>query len=168
MSSLSVRQEVLQLILSPLATAGRTLTQALAFATIRQLAKVQTPEFKISFDRWLVVAKENLKWNDYCIQLFWDALQTCVRSSRLDAGMDCDDLELMDIEHLALFLVLHVPETGASKLPSPSITSTFESVWPSAEADIAQPVALALSPRSPTSPRKHFGFPAGPSSPKQV
>lgn len=174
--SLSPRQEVLQQLLPPLATAGRTLTPSTVIATIRQLAKVQTPEFKISFDRWLVVAKDNLKWNDYCIQLFWEILQSCIRCCRGESTIDGMENTLVDIEFVALFLALHVQdkEGTASRLPSP--TATFESIWPHADPDITSsisPLSGAANPLSPTksptsSPKKHFSFPTGPvSSPKQ-
>jgi hypothetical protein len=69
------RQEVLQLIIQQLANSGgKILSNELVLSVIRQLAKVQTPEGSISFDRWLVVAKDLLRWNDSCLQLFWEML----------------------------------------------------------------------------------------------
>ena len=63
------RQEVLQLVLPQLTSHGKPLTHELVYSISQKLLKNQTPEGLISFDRWLVIAKDMLKWNDNIIRL---------------------------------------------------------------------------------------------------
>ena len=68
--SLWPRQEVLQLVLQQLSHSAKgSLTNSNIAEAIQQFAKVQTPEGTVTFDRWLVVAKNCLKWTDPCIKL---------------------------------------------------------------------------------------------------
>jgi hypothetical protein len=119
-----------------------------------------------------LIAKEQLKWNDFCIQLFWDTLQAAVRSRKEDAGVDwASEYDLIEIEFISIFLILHVQDSNLR--PQSPTTSQFESVWPH---DRIEMEGLAVDgPRSPVkltsppSPRKAFNFPIGStSSPKQV
>ena len=121
------RSEVLQLVTPQLATAGRTLTNKLVLSVLCELRRAVALDGKLSFARWLVGAKTYLKWNDHCIQLFWDMLQLAVsylspEESAAVGGGSGGDADISDsnisssgtsrgavcLEHVALFLLLHV------------------------------------------------------------
>jgi hypothetical protein len=133
-----------------------------------------------SFDRWLVVAKDVLRWNDHCIHLFWDmvSLSTYYMSRESSFALNREDVSL-DLEYVAIFLVLHLydpsaaPSNGSnastSKLGSPIVA--YDAVWPS--GPVVSPPSdsetLSLSPtQSPTKEgaarvRKFAGHMSGPS-----
>lgn len=64
------RNEVLQLVIPQLSGNGKPLTYDLVFMAVRRLVKCQNPDGMISFDRWLVIAKDILKWNDSVISMY--------------------------------------------------------------------------------------------------
>jgi len=154
------RQEVLQLVIPELGSVGRHLNANTANNLIRRLTKLQTPEGKISFDRWLVVAKEVLRWNDHCIHLFWDmvSLSTYYLSRDSSLTVKRQDVSL-DLEYVAIFLVLHLHEPTASpqagshtphgKTPV-SPTVAYEDVWPTAPAPGSPTEIDGDSPSSPS------------------
>ena len=179
MHTLCPRTEVFSLVLPGLMLAGRNLTSSAFFCALQDLSRMQTTEHLISYDRWLIVAKEQLKWNDYCILLFWTNLQAALRSSKQKRCKSWNnDFDLVDIEFIAIFLILHLPE-NASRSASP--TKIYESIWPHElesdslefQSSVSQVTASTpISPvraQSPISPRKFFAFPGGGvTSPKQV
>ena len=63
------RNEVLQLILPAFGQLNRGLSTNNVFDVIKSLYQFQNYDHKISFDRWLLVAKSVLKWNDSCIKV---------------------------------------------------------------------------------------------------
>jgi hypothetical protein len=155
--------------------------------TIKELYKVRTPDPQISFDRWLITAKEHLKWNDYCIHLFWDMLQAAVRcKDEMKSGWEFES-DLIEIEYISLFLALHIPD-ASSRQTSP--TTAYDTMWPHAinNEEIGSGSSsnsggsssggdgnnIDAPPLSPTksphgSPRKHFfSLPTGNSSPRFV
>ena len=140
--------------------------------TVKELYKVRTPDHQISYDRWLITAKEYLKWNDYCIQLFWDMLQAAVRcKDEMKSGWEFES-DLIEIEYLSLFLALHIPDTS-SRQNSP--TTAYDTMWPHEmtqpqEEDSSSGGEMDAPPLSPGksphgSPRRHFfNLPTGNSS----
>ena len=55
------QQEVLQLVL-PQLVQSKALSNSTVLAVIKQLSRQQSPEGLITFDRWLIVGKNFLKW----------------------------------------------------------------------------------------------------------
>lgn len=179
------RQEVLQLVIPQLGTVGRKLNANTALNLIKRLAKFQNSDGKISFDRWLVVAKDILRWNDNCIHLFWDMLSLGTYYLSRESALQCAREEVsMDIEYIAIFLILHISEAPAvpGKIASPSMQ--YDSMWPSFPAGVdpveeeilssagappssPKPVSPVASPKKDSSgaPRKKpFGSPLSPRS----
>ena len=133
------RQEVFQLIIPQLGS--RNLTFCATSNIIQKLSKVQSTEGKISFDRWLVAAKDTLKWNDFCIQLFWEMLTLATSYIRNEGEPEqTDDDTGIDLETVAIFLVLHMADTHMR--PSSPIVA-YDTVWPSVTSE------GELSPASP-------------------
>mmetsp|Transcript_23361 Transcript_23361/g.23555 ORF Transcript_23361/g.23555 Transcript_23361/m.23555 type:complete len:316 (+) Transcript_23361:38-985(+) len=153
------RHDIFDLIIPALSQCGRQLTHNLVIDVIKQLSRVQTPDHFISFDRWVVVAKDFLKWNDPCIRLFWEMLHIATWSQSQENWKRHADSLL--VEHVAIFLVLHIQEAvGRSNSPS----AAYESVWPSNEHELT-------SPPSPTSPiRNNRKLPSSgsPKSPRSM
>ena len=91
-------------------------------AVVRQLSLQQTPSGQITYDKWLIVGKDLLKWNDYALQLFWDMLLLALsytseehqRLPHLGGGE-----VTVDLPSLAIFLVLHASDTPSSKVHTP-------------------------------------------------
>jgi hypothetical protein len=179
------RQEVLQLIIQQLANSGgKVLTNELVFAVVKQLSKLQTPEGNISFDRWLVVAKDMLRWNDSCLQLFWEMLLLALSYTKEEKTRNFDDSGV-DLAFLAIFLVLHTSDLQfRSNLPG----SSYDTVWPDADTVLSAPSAPISSPSKihglsirmlpssgPPSPKSPVGSPRSgghtvlmPTSPKRM
>jgi hypothetical protein len=59
---------VLYLVIPQLSLCGKT-TDSAILAVAKLLLKHQSPDGQISFDKWLIVARSTLKWNDNCIRL---------------------------------------------------------------------------------------------------
>ncbi|KAJ1423387.1 tubulin binding cofactor C-domain-containing protein [Ochromonadaceae sp. CCMP2298] len=166
------RQEVLQLVIPQLGSVGRHLNANTANNLIRRLTKLQTPEGKISFDRWLVVAKEVLRWNDHCIHLFWDmvSLSTFYMSRESALLVKREDTSL-DLEFVAIFLFLHLHDGPALSLSQKSPTVAYEDSWPNALPGAPTPEDDV--PTSPISPKnsaksKPFNSPISPRSPRNL
>ena len=110
------RHEVLQLVLPQLVRCG----SKTMLTVVRQLSLQQTPSGQITYDKWLIVGKDLLKWNDYSLQLFWDMLLLALsytseehqRLPHLGGGE-----VTVDLPSLAIFLVLHATDTPSSKVP---------------------------------------------------
>ena len=141
------RQEVLQLLTPQLsARVGGATSNALIYDVVRQLGKSQSAEGKVSFDRWLVVAKEHLKWNDSCIKLLWDMLDIATfyfqnkkdeassvpsSSSSSSSSGEREDKNSVEFNFLVIFVILHVSEP--LRPHSPSVI--YDAVWPGQDAD---------------------------------
>ena len=130
------RQDILALVLPQIATCGRQLTTALTVSVMKLLRKYQTPEGKISFEKWLITAKDRLKWNDSCIKLFWDMLKLVIWYSNNYNNYNNEEEygrgDLVDVEYLVIYLVLHIPDNTLIQRPSsPTIGSHYDTVWPS-------------------------------------
>jgi hypothetical protein len=121
-----------------------------------------------SFDHWLIVAKDSLKWNDNCIQLFWEMLCSAVYYLNRDSQLYSDRENFcVDLEFVAIFLVLHTSDTQPSKSAVASSVG-YDTAWPNPLLQSDEP--LPLSPMSsPTKSRKfpNVGSPQSPRSPKQ-
>eukprot|EP01041_Mallomonas_annulata_P003248 gene3248-6428_t len=136
------RHEVFDLVIPALSQCGRALTNSVVLEVIKQVFKVQTPDHFVSFDRWVIVAKDFLKWNDACIRLFWEMLHIVTWSQSNERWTRHTDIVL--VEHLALFLVLHIHDTVGR--PS-SPTAAYDTIWPTNDHEV-------MSPHSPTSPTR--------------
>jgi hypothetical protein len=139
------RQEVLALTITQLSNVGgKVLSNSLVLAVVKQLSRVQSPEGKITYDRWLVVAKDVLKWNDSCIQLFWEMLIMALWYTDENSQNAVYDIPV-DSSTLAVFLALHA--TDMTTRPS-SPAAAYNTVWP-ANADMDPMVVSSQSPLSP-------------------
>lgn len=158
-----LRQEVFNSVLPNLSYSGRNLANSLVLDVIKQLSKVQTPDHMISFDRWLVVAKDFLKWNDNCIRLFWEMLHVAIWS-KLKTPWTRHS-ESISIEYVALFLVMHIQDSQAR--PS-SPKAAYDTAWPG--ADSAESITSPPSPKSPSRAQRqslaNVGSPKSPRSPR--
>ena len=179
------RHEVFQLVIQQLANSGgKVLTNEVATAAVKQLSKLQTPEGNISFDRWLVVAKDFLRWNDSCLQVFWEMLLLALSCTKDDRVHSYDETGV-DLAYLAIFLVLHTNDLQSrSSLPG----SSYDTVWPDADSVLSPPSAPISSPSKihglnirmlpisgPPSPKSPVGSPRSggntilmPTSPKRM
>lgn len=63
------RVEVLQLIIPALGQLNRGFNSSLAIDAIKHLFLVNSDDKLVPFDKWLITAKNILKWNDNCIKL---------------------------------------------------------------------------------------------------
>jgi len=155
MDPLIPRAEVFQLVLPNFSHSGRILTNQTAFSVLKDLSRLQTPDHRISYDCWLITAKEQLKWNDYTIQLFWDLLQASIRIKD-ESTLEWDrEHELIDIETIVIFLILHVPEVN-SRSNSPTVA--YDTIWPSSINESSDPVASSpkSNSKSPQSPKSSY------------
>ena len=144
------RQEVLALIITQLSNVGgKVLSNSLVLSVVKQLSRVQSPEGKITYDRWLVVAKDVLKWNDSCIQLFWEMLIMALWYTDENSQNIVYDIPV-DSSSLAVFLAMHA--TDMTTRPS-SPAAAYNTVWP-ANADMDP---MMVSSQSPLSPLKGSG-----------
>jgi len=143
------RQEVFQLILPQLAQAGRLLNSSLVLGVIKELSRAQTPdEHGISFDRWLVVTKNILEWNNNCICLFWEMLQLAIACQYDEFMCSTTAVDLIELEYIAIFLILHIPENG-SRITSPM--AAYDTSWPFPDGlDSNSGGGIPKSPLSPT------------------
>lgn len=139
-NTLWARHEVLQLVLPQLVSCGgKALSNNTVLTVVKQLSRQQSPEGKISFDRWLIVGKDLLKWNEFSLQLFWDMLLLALsytndeyqRLPHLGGGE-----VTVDLPSLAIFLALHATDVPSSKI---SPASHYDAVWPSEAADAQSP-----------------------------
>lgn len=119
------------------------------------------------------MGKDCLHWNDNCIRLFWEMLCLAVYYLNRDPSLYPSREEvLMDLEYIAIFLVLHVVDANPSKaVTSPSLQ--YDSVWPSAlpgtpNIDGEPLLSPSSSPPKNDTKRKHpsMGSPLSPRSPK--
>ena len=187
MPSLWPKAEVLQLISPQLGNTGRNLTNGLALSLVADLLRCVN-QGKVLYEDWLISAKKNLKWNDHCIQLFWDLLSLSISYTNTgdlggttfeDSGvpmLDVNEKDPIDIEYLMIFLVLHVNEGSSSSgnrsnSGSPQ-NSRFreDTMWPApANADSSLPLPgspLSLGgSSSPKSPPRRPASPLSPTSP---
>ena len=147
-----LRQETAHLILPALAHAGVPLTYTVALKCLRRLLSEDT---KLSFDRWFVVAKEELRWNDSCIKLLWDNVHVC--SYRMTEVWSTHT-DTIDFEYLAILLVMHVIDDPPS---SPKIPS--DSIWPE---DLNENYSPASPKTFPSSRATNAYLPKSPRSPK--
>lgn len=136
------------------------------------------------------MARDLLKWNDYCIHLFWEMLILAVYYLNPESvPLSRREDTVIDIECVTIFLVLHIPENQLHKGGAASgATSTFDSIWPlNSEGEVypSSPVASPSSspvresnravraqspvhsPISPRSPRSSPQQPQQPGSPKR-
>ncbi|RYG64854.1 hypothetical protein EON64_13125, partial [archaeon] len=68
------------------------------------------------------MAKENLKWNDYCVSLFWDMLTLAICYLHIhhdNSAPSRREDTLVDIELVGIFLILHVCDATPSKPSTP-------------------------------------------------
>lgn len=161
------RHEVFDLVIPALSQCGRALSQGTIMDVIKHLIRVQSPDHLISFDRWVVVAKETLKWNDACIRLFWDMLHVATSSQSHEPYRRHSEAILLD--YVSLFLILHIPDT-VGRPTSPA--AAYETVWPTADMEMASPptspirtgrrISLSGSPKSPRNSTNNV-----PASPKR-
>jgi hypothetical protein len=88
-----------------------------------------------SFDRWLVVAKDVLRWNDNSIQLFWDMASLSTYYMHKETSYSQGRTEgSLDLQYLVIFIILHLNEESA---PSPTQLSSvvYEDTWPTNSAE---------------------------------
>jgi len=146
------RQEVFHLVLPVFNQCGVNLTNEVVLCVSRELFRVRTSEHEVSYESWLIVAKDHLKWPDNGIKLFWDMLCAAIHQV---GGVLCNDsyegsIDAVAVEYLCLFIVLHMQDS-ANKVGSPAASNTYDAVWPGGID------SETLSPRSPS--------PSGSSSP---
>lgn len=147
-----LRQETSHLVLPSLAHVGVQLTYAVALKCLRRLLNEDS---KVSFDRWFIVAKEELRWNDSCIKLLWDNVH--VSSYKMNEVWS-SHTDTLDFEFLAILLVMHVVDDPPS---SPKVSS--DSSWPEDLSEASSPV----SPKAfPSSRATNAYLPKSPRSPK--
>jgi len=153
------RLEVLQLVIPSLGFLNRGLSTALAIETIRQLYQHRNIDKKIPFDRWLIIAKNNLRWNDSCIKLFWDMLTMAI--IYIDRSLINEmNFESVEVEYLAIYLVIHISEP---LIRHTSNNYAYDTIWPSPNVDIDQ-----ISPMSPVKRLHGNSPPSSPLSPQAV
>lgn len=149
------RQEVLQLVLPQLGSVGRNLNANTAINLVKKLAKSQCPEGKLSFDSWLIAAKESLHWNDHCIHLFWDTLSfaTCYlyRDTTLLGSREESSI---DLEHLAIFLILHISDNTTLPHTSKSPQKGYDTMWPALAVNEDESTAQPEPVSPQNSPKK--------------
>ena len=166
------RQETLHLLLPALAHVGVPLTHSVAIRCLRRLLRLKGEVDEVSFERWLVVAKEELRWNDGCVKLFWDNVSLL---SSLQQPASADSVELIAYEFIAIMLVLHVvDESGQPASPKASV---YETAWPEdgAGPDLSSSSSTAPHPSSPkgqsaftssSNKERFMHLPKSPRSPK--
>jgi hypothetical protein len=130
-----------------------------------------------SLESWLYIAQDFLKWNDSCIYLFWDMLILAVYYLNPEkiTSLKRDEI-LVDVEYLAVFLILHIPEPSNSSWKANTVTSSFDSVWPLNDVGEVYPTSPISSPLSPVKDasarsslfKSPLGSPISPRSPRNV
>jgi len=90
-----------------------------------------------SFDRWLVVAKDVLRWNDNSIQLFWDMASLSTYYMHTEASCQSRSEGNLDLQYLAIFIILHLIDESGMKPMSPTQQTSvvYEDTWPTTSAD---------------------------------
>ena len=117
------------------------MTNSLALSVIQSLNK-QRYDGLVSYDKWLVSAKSQLKWNDNAIRLFWDLLHMCawyMKNSDVQVGEGREEEEVngtskqiasmnvsnndshdqlgpqgdVEFEYFVIFLILHTTDSQA-------------------------------------------------------
>ncbi len=105
-----------------------------------------------SFIRWQALAKETLKWNEYCIHLFWEILILAIYylNPEIENGRR-EDISV-DLECIAIFLALHIVESNSSTNRHNSMTAataaSFDSIWPLNQEGEVYPSSPVASPVS--------------------
>lgn len=153
------RHEIIQLINPSLSQSGRHLTNSLIVEASRHLAKLQSLDNSLSFEQWYSVASDFLKWNDYCIRLFWDLLHIATWYTHRNEW--CQHSDYVHSGYLIIFLVLH---SSASMRPTSPPRQSYDDIWPSDNNVSNQPSINKTSSSSPpSSPSKSIrkGFGAG-------
>lgn len=101
-----------------------------------------------SFDNWSSVAKEKLKWNDSCVQLFWDMLLLAITYLTPEITLEhTKETNYVPTDCLIIFLVLHILDKDTT---GKSHTTVYESVWPLNSEGEVYPSSPVASPSSPT------------------
>ncbi len=167
------RQDILALVLPQIATCGRQLTTALTISVMKLLRKYQTPEGKISFEKWLFTAKDRLKWNDSCIKLFWDMLKLVIWYSNNYNNYNSEEeysrVDLVDVEYLIIYLVLHIPDNTLIQRPSsPTISAHYDTVWPSTNNLFMDAVESNTGLTSPVKEKSNSFASIAPTSPNST
>lgn len=133
------------------------------------------------------MAKDVLKWNDSCIDLFWELFfQAMIYLDPKFIKYTKEELNT-EIECFAIFLILHTVDQSQSKFANSSSSSSsgsnsnnsstlYDSVWPAnCESEIF-PTSCVTSPASPvkenstirSSSRSPAGSPLSPRSPRHT
>ena len=131
---------------------------------------------EISFGNWNSVAQDLIRWNDAAISLFWELLSLAVyylNPEKLSSTKR--DENLIELECLAVFLILHIPEPS-NILKQSTVSSTFDSVWPLNADGEVYPTSPVSSPLSPTKEgsnnrtgfKSPIGSPLSPRSPRNT
>lgn len=120
------RLEVFQLCTPQYSIFSRSLSPNLTLSVSRELFKHVGFDNQLTYDKWVIVARSHLKWNDYCIQFFWDILCLSIwymesesgASNNNNIGVDGNAIpstykSSVDIYHLIILLVIHTSDTQA-------------------------------------------------------
>eukprot|EP01040_Poterioochromonas_malhamensis_P000783 gene783-835_t len=169
------RQEILQLVLPQLSNCGRALTQKVTEEIIIKLSKLQNHDGKINLSHWQTVSNDLLKWAESSIYLFWDMLTLAVyylNPEKVPSTKREDNW--IEIECLAVFLILHIPESNSNSTKPNTVASNFDSVWPLNADGEVYPTSPVSSPLSPVkegggnrgSYKSPIGSPLSPRSPR--
>jgi hypothetical protein len=168
------RSEVVQLVIPQLASAGRQLSNKLVLSVISELRGAVTVEGRLSYDRWLIGAKSLLKWNDHCIQLFWDMLLVAVGylwttddgsygefqpDGLQNMETTSENMATVSLEHLALFLLLHVVDRTGSQSTFEGLRAQYaqDTMWPLAHNGSSTSGAYIEMSAQPASPPSSSG-----------
>ena len=155
------RHETLNLVLPVFAQYGRFLTVDVMLSVSAQLRSLRDMDNKINYESWLIVAKDNLKWTDTCVRVFWDML----RSAVLQIGGLSDPKEnVVDFEYVVLFLCLHAEDAVLSRPRSPR--GSYDDIWPSEAGLMSAQATSSSSSSSVSSPSASPSRAHSPSSPK--
>jgi len=169
------RHEVLQLVLPVFSTCGILLTEKIIIEVAKRLMQVENSTGIVTFDQYILISSDVLKWNEATSQLFWDMLNAAVWYKVQTAS---NSIELKT-NHVVLFLALHIAEHSGAKSPvgvggSLGSPHQFDSVWPGAADGASGDGARSprsSAPHSPTSSppnkeKKSFFASMSPKSPR--
>jgi hypothetical protein len=166
------RHEVLQLVLPVFSSCGTALTNNVIVAVAKRLMQVENSAGVVTFDQFILISSDILKWHETTSQLFWDMLHAAVWYK---VQVSLNNMELKT-NHIILFLSLHIPEPSGVRSPGAGGSPhQFDSVWPGA-AESGAGLEGARSPMSPHSPtssppskeKKHFFASISPKSPRNT
>lgn len=129
----------------------------------------------ISLSHWQTVSNDLLKWAESSIYLFWDMLTLAVyylNPEKVPSTKREDNW--IEIECLAVFLILHIPESNSNSTKPNTVASNFDSVWPLNADGEVYPTSPVSSPLSPVkegggnrgSYKSPIGSPLSPRSPR--